>query len=109
MKPLAQLGVLGMAGARGIWPLRPAGFPHRAGARGDREGLRCTAMAVLGEVGAQTLIIFDPRPPMRSSSASAVGAQWRAPARDLHDRTLDAGTDAANYKANVDHVGTNCD
>src|SRR5438046_9829481 len=104
MKPLAELGVLGVA-----LPEEGAGIglPRFAAAlRREEIAMTCyvTAMAVLGEVGVQTRIIATYAPeaikqrilPAVCSGECLLAICMTGP---------DAGTDGANYKTNVDRVG----
>src|SRR5580693_3057539 len=104
MKPLAELGVLGMAVPEEYGGLGLPVFDTALILEEIAKVCYVTAMAVLGEVGVQTRII--------STYAPEAIKQRVLPAVCSGECLLaicmtepDAGTDVANYKTNVDHVG----
>jgi alkylation response protein AidB-like acyl-CoA dehydrogenase len=104
MKKLAEIGVLGMAVPEEYGGLGLSVFDTALILEEIAKACYVTAMAVLGEVGVQTRII--------SHYAPAAIKQRILPAVCSGDCLLaicmtepDAGTDVANYKTNVDHVG----
>ena len=104
MKALAELGVLGMAVPEEYGGLGLPVFDTALVLEEIAKVCYVTAMAVLGEVGAQTRII--------STYAPEAIKQRVLPAVCSGECLLaicmtepDAGTDVANYKTNVDHVG----
>ena len=104
MKPLAELGVLGMAVPEEYGGLGLPVFDTALILEEIAKVCYVTAMAVLGEVGAQTRIISTYAPeaikrrvlPAVCSGECLLAICMTEP---------DAGTDVANYKTNVDHVG----
>ena len=104
MRALAGLGVLGMAvpeeyGGLGLSVLDTALVLEEIA-----KVCYVTAMAVLGEVGVQTRIIATYAPePIRQRILPAVCSGDCLLAICMTEP--DAGTDVANYKTNVDHVG----
>jgi len=104
MKPLAELGVLGMAVPEEYGGLGLPVFDTALILEEIAKVCYVTAMAVLGEVGAQTRIIATYAPeaikrrvlPAVCSGECLLAICMTEP---------DAGTDVANYKTNVDHVG----
>ena len=104
MKPLAELGVLGMAVPEEYGGLGLPVFDTALVLEEIAKACYVTAMAVLGEVGAQTRIISTYAPeaikrrilPAVCSGECLLAICMTEP---------DAGTDVANYKTNVDHVG----
>ena len=104
MRDLARLGVLGMAvpeeyGGLGLSVLDTALVLEEIA-----KVCYVTAMAVLGEVGVQTRIIATYAPePIRQRILPAVCSGDCLLAICMTEP--DAGTDVANYKTNVDHVG----
>src|SRR6516165_7224005 len=104
MRELARLGVLGMAVPEDYGGL---GLPVLDTALVLEEIAKVcyvTAMAVLGEVGVQTRIIatYAPEPlKQRILPAVCTGVCLLA----ICMTEPDAGTDVANYRTNVDHVG----
>ena len=104
MKPLAELGVLGMAVPEEYGGLGLPVFDTALVLEEIAKVCYVTAMAVLGEVGAQTRIISTYAPeaikkrvlPAVCSGECLLAICMTEP---------DAGTDVANYKTNVDHVG----
>src|ERR1700752_3721152 len=105
MKALAELGVLGMAvpeeyGGRGL-----SVFDTALVLEEIAKACYVTAMAVLGEVGVQTRIIAAYAPePIKQRILPAVCSGDCLLAICMTEP--DAGTDVANYRTNVDHVGT---
>src|SRR5437763_13845091 len=104
MKPLAEMGVLGMAVPEEYGGLGLPVFDTALVLEEIAKTCYVTAMAVLGEVGAQTRII--------STYAPDAIKRRVLPAVCSGDCLLaicmtepDAGTDVANYKTNVDRVG----
>ncbi|MBV8456296.1 MAG: acyl-CoA dehydrogenase family protein, partial [Acetobacteraceae bacterium] len=104
MRSLAGLGVLGMAvpeeyGGLGLSVLDTALVLEEIA-----KVYYVTAMAVLGEVGVQTRIIAAYAPePVKERILPAVCSGDCLLAICMTEP--DAGTDVANYKTNVDHVG----
>jgi len=105
MRPLAELGVLGMAvpeeyGGLGLSVLDTALVLEEIA-----KACYVTAMAVLGEVGVQTRIIAAYAPEaIRARILPAVVSGDCLLAICMTEP--DAGTDVANYKTNVDRLGT---
>ena len=104
MKPLAELGVLGMAVPEEYGGLGLPVFDTALVLEEIAKTCYVTAMAVLGEVGVQTRII--------ATYAPEAIKQRILPAVCSGDCLLaicmtepDAGTDVANYKTNIDRVG----
>jgi alkylation response protein AidB-like acyl-CoA dehydrogenase len=104
MKPLAEMGVLGMAvpeeyGGLGLPVLDTALVLEEIA-----KACYVTAMAVLGEVGVQTRIIatYAPEPIKRRILPAVVSGEAILA---ICMTEPDAGTDVANYKTNVDRVG----
>src|ERR1700756_1830546 len=104
MRALGELGVLGMAVPEEYGGLGLPVFDTALVLEEIAKVCYVTAMAVLGEVGAQTRII--------SAYAPEAIKQRILPAVVSGDCLLaicmtepDAGTDVANYKTNVDRVG----
>jgi alkylation response protein AidB-like acyl-CoA dehydrogenase len=104
MRALAGIGVLGMAVPEEYGGLGLPVFDTALVLEEIAKACYVTAMAVLGEVGVQTRII--------SVYAPDAIRQRILPAVVSGDCLLaicmtepDAGTDVANYKTNVDHVG----
>ncbi|HZK89205.1 MAG TPA: acyl-CoA dehydrogenase family protein [Stellaceae bacterium] len=104
MKPLAELGVLGMAVPEEYGGLGLSVFDTALVLEEIAKVCYVTAMAVLGEVGAQTRIISTYAPetikrrvlPAVCSGECLLAICMTEP---------DAGTDVASYKTNVDRVG----
>src|ERR1700747_3483439 len=104
MKPLAELGVLGMAVPEEYGGLGLPVFDTALVLEEIAKVCYVTAMAVLGEVGVQTRIISHYAPqaikerilPAVCSGECLLAICMTEP---------DAGTDVANYRTNVDHVG----
>ena len=104
MRALAELGVLGMAVPEEYGGLGLPVFDTALVLEEIAKVCYVTAMAVLGEVGAQTRIISTYAPeaikrrvlPAVCSGECLLAICMTEP---------DAGTDVANYKTNVDHVG----
>jgi alkylation response protein AidB-like acyl-CoA dehydrogenase len=104
MRQLAELGVLGMAVPQDYGGL---GLPVLDTALVLEEIAKVcyvTAMAVLGEVGVQTRIIaaYAPEPIKRRILPAVVSGECLLA---ICMTEPDAGTDVANYKTNVEHVG----
>ena len=104
MRRLAELGVLGMAVPEEYGGL---GLPVLDTALVLEEIAKVcyvTAMAVLGEVGVQTRIIaaYAPEPIKRRILPAVVSGDCLLA---ICMTEPDAGTDVANYKTNVDHIG----
>ncbi|HEY1795936.1 MAG TPA: acyl-CoA dehydrogenase family protein, partial [Stellaceae bacterium] len=104
MKALAELGVLGMAVPEEYGGLGLPVFDTALVLEEIAKVCYVTAMAVLGEVGAQTRIISTYAPdaikkrvlPQVVSGECLLAICMTEP---------DAGTDVASYKTNVDRVG----
>src|SRR6478672_10116198 len=104
MKPLAELGVLGMAVPEEYGGLGLSVFDTALVLEEIAKSCYVTAMAVLGEVGVQTRIISHYAPeaikrrilPEVCSGEAILAICMTEP---------DAGTDVANYKTNTDRVG----
>ncbi|HEX3863812.1 MAG TPA: acyl-CoA dehydrogenase family protein [Stellaceae bacterium] len=104
MRSLAKLGVLGMAVPEEYGGLGLPVFDTALVLEEIAKACYVTAMAVLGEVGAQTRIISHYAPeaikqrilPAVCSGECILAICMTEP---------DAGTDVANYKTNTDHVG----
>src|ERR1700704_3085971 len=104
MKPLAELGVLGMAVPEEYGGLGLPVFDTALVLEEIAKTCYVTAMAVLGEVGVQTRIISHYAPeaikkrilPAVCSGECLLAICMTEP---------DAGTDVASYKTNVDRVG----
>jgi alkylation response protein AidB-like acyl-CoA dehydrogenase len=104
MKPLAELGILGMAVPAEYGGLGLPVFDTALVLEEIAKACYVTAMAVLGEVGVQTRIIATYAPEAikrRILPAVAKGECLLA----ICMTEPDAGTDVANYKTNVEHVG----
>ena len=104
LRQLAELGVLGMAVPEEYGGL---GLPVLDTALVLEEIAKVcyvTAMAVLGEVGVQTRIIaaYAPEPIKRRILPAVVSGDCLLA---ICMTEPDAGTDVANYRTNVDHVG----
>ena len=104
MKPLAEMGVLGIAVPEEYGGLGLPVFDTALVLEEIAKACYVTAMAVLGEVGAQTRIISTYAPeaikkrilPAVCSGECLLAICMTEP---------DAGTDVANYKTNTDRVG----
>ena len=104
MKPLAELGVLGMSVPEEYGGLGLPVFDTALVLEEIAKACYVTAMAVLGEVGVQTRIIATYAPePIRARILPAVCSGDCLLAICMTEP--DAGTDVANYRTNVDHVG----
>ena len=104
MRALADLGVLGMAVPEEYAGLGLPVFDTALVLEEIAKVCYVTAMAVLGEVGVQTRIIatYAPEPiKQRILPAVCTGDCLLA----ICMTEPDAGTDVANYRTNVDHVG----
>ena len=104
LRQLAELGVLGMAVPKEYGGL---GLPVLDTALVLEEIAKVcyvTAMAVLGEVGVQTRIIaaYAPEPIKQRILPAVVSGDCLLA---ICMTEPDAGTDVANYRTNVDHVG----
>ena len=104
MKALVGLGVLGMAVPEAYGGLGLSVLDTALVLEEIAKVCYVTAMAVLGEVGVQTRIIATYAPePIRQRILPAVCSGDCLLAICMTEP--DAGTDVANYKTNVDHVG----
>ena len=104
MKPLAELGVLGMAVPEEYGGLGLPVFDTALVLEEIAKACYVTAMAVLGEVGVQTRIIATYAPePIKQRIMPAVCSGGCLLAICMTEP--DAGTDVANYKTNVDRIG----
>src|SRR5271166_3774503 len=104
MRALAQLGVLGMAVPEEYGGLGLPVFDTALVLEEIAKVCYVTAMAVLGEVGVQTRIIATYAPePIKQRILPAVCSGDCLLAICMTEP--DAGTDVANYRTNVDHVG----
>src|SRR5215467_12937576 len=104
MRALAELGVLGMAVPEEYGGLGLPVFDTALVLEEIAKACYVTAMAVLGEVGVQTRIIATYAPePIRERILPAVCSGDCLLAICMTEP--DAGTDVANYRTNVDHVG----
>jgi len=104
MRQLAELGVLGMAVPEEYGGLGLPVFDTALVLEEIAKGCYVTAMAVLGEVGAQTRIIatFAPEHIKRRLLPAVCTADCILA---ICMTEPDAGTDVANYRTNVDTVG----
>ena len=104
MRALAELGVLGMAVPEEYGGLGLPVFDTALVLEEIAKVCYVTAMAVLGEVGVQTRIIAAYAPePIKQRILPAVCSGDCLLAICMTEP--DAGTDVANYRTNVDHVG----
>jgi alkylation response protein AidB-like acyl-CoA dehydrogenase len=104
MRALAELGVLGMAVPEEYGGLGLPVFDTALVLEELAKVCYVTAMAVLGEVGVQTRIIATYAPePIKRRILPAVCSGDCLLAICMTEP--DAGTDVANYRTNVDHVG----
>ena len=104
MKALAGLGVLGMAVPEAYGGLGLSVLDTALVLEEIAKVCYVTAMAVLGEVGVQTRIIATYAPePIKRRILPAVCSGDCLLAICMTEP--DAGTDVANYRTNVDHVG----
>jgi alkylation response protein AidB-like acyl-CoA dehydrogenase len=104
MRALAELGVLGMAVPEEYGGLGLPVFDTALVLEEIAKVCYVTAMAVLGEVGVQTKIIATYAPePIKRRILPAVCSGDCLLAICMTEP--DAGTDVANYRTNVDHVG----
>jgi alkylation response protein AidB-like acyl-CoA dehydrogenase len=104
MRALAELGVLGMAVPEEYGGLGLSVFDTALVLEEIAKACYVTAMAVLGEVGVQTRIIASYAPePIKQRVLPAVCSGDCLLAICMTEP--DAGTDIANYRTNVDHVG----
>ncbi len=104
MRALAELGVLGMAVPEEYGGLGLPVFDTALVLEEIAKVCYVTAMAVLGEVGVQTRIIATYAPePIKQRILPAVCSGDCLLAICMTEP--DAGTDVANYRTNVDHVG----
>src|SRR3954454_5995890 len=104
MKPLAEMGVLGMAVPEEYGGLGLPVFDTALVLEEIAKACYVTAMAVLGEVGVQTRIIatYAPEPIKRRILPAVCSGECLLA---ICMTEPDAGTDVANYKTNVDRVG----
>jgi alkylation response protein AidB-like acyl-CoA dehydrogenase len=104
MKPLAELGVLGMAVPEEYGGLGLPVFDTALVLEEIAKACYVTAMAVLGEVGVQTRIIshYAPEAIKRRILPAVVSGECLLA---ICMTEPDAGTDVASYKTNVDRVG----
>jgi alkylation response protein AidB-like acyl-CoA dehydrogenase len=104
MKPLAELGVLGMAVPEDYGGLGLSVFDTALVLEEIAKACYVTAMAVLGEVGVQTRIIshYAPDAIKRRILPAVVSGECLLA---ICMTEPDAGTDVASYKTNVDRVG----
>jgi alkylation response protein AidB-like acyl-CoA dehydrogenase len=104
MQRLAELGVLGMAVPEEYGGLGLPVFDTALVLEEIAKVCYVTAMAVLGEVGVQTRIIaaYAPEPIKRRILPAVVSGECLLAVCMTEP---DAGTDVANYRTNVDHVG----
>jgi alkylation response protein AidB-like acyl-CoA dehydrogenase len=104
MRQLAELGVLGMAVPEEYGGLGLPVFDTALVLEEIAKVCYVTAMAVLGEVGVQTRIIsaYAPEPIKRRILPAVVSGDCLLA---ICMTEPDAGTDVANYRTNVDHVG----
>ena len=104
MRQLAELGVLGMAVPQEYGGLGLPVFDTALVLEEIAKVCYVTAMAVLGEVGVQTRVIATYAPEsIKSRILPAVVSGECLLAVCMTEP--DAGTDVANYRTNVDHVG----
>jgi alkylation response protein AidB-like acyl-CoA dehydrogenase len=104
LRQLAELGVLGMAVPEEYGGLGLPVFDTALVLEEIAKVCYVTAMAVLGEVGVQTRIIAAYAPePIKERILPAVVSGDCLLAICMTEP--DAGTDVANYRTNVDHVG----
>ncbi|HTV90349.1 MAG TPA: acyl-CoA dehydrogenase family protein [Stellaceae bacterium] len=104
MKPLAALGVLGMAVPEEYGGLGLPVFDTALVLEEIAKACYVTAMAVLGEVGVQTRIIahYAPEAIKRRILPAVVSGECLLA---ICMTEPDAGTDVASYKTNVDRIG----
>jgi alkylation response protein AidB-like acyl-CoA dehydrogenase len=104
MRQLAELGVLGMAVPEEYGGLGLPVFDTALVLEEIAKVCYVTAMAVLGEVGVQTRIIaaYAPEPIKQRILPAVVSGDCLLA---ICMTEPDAGTDVANYRTNVDHVG----
>jgi alkylation response protein AidB-like acyl-CoA dehydrogenase len=104
MRALAELGVLGMAVPEEYGGLGLPVFDTALVLEEIAKVCYVTAMAVLGEVGVQTRIIatYAPEPIKRRILPAVCSGECLLA---ICMTEPDAGTDVANYRTNVDHVG----
>ncbi|HEV2303462.1 MAG TPA: acyl-CoA dehydrogenase family protein [Stellaceae bacterium] len=104
MRPLAELGILGMAVPEEYGGLGLSVFDTALVLEEIAKVCYVTAMAVLGEVGVQTRIIATYAP--QAIKERILPAVCRGECLLAICMTEpDAGTDVANYKTNVDRLG----
>jgi alkylation response protein AidB-like acyl-CoA dehydrogenase len=104
MRPLAELGILGMAVPEEYGGLGLSVFDTALVLEEIAKVCYVTAMAVLGEVGVQTRIISTYAP--EAIKERILPAVCRGECLLAICMTEpDAGTDVANYKTNVDRLG----
>jgi alkylation response protein AidB-like acyl-CoA dehydrogenase len=104
LRQLAELGVLGMAVPEEYGGLGLPVFDTALVLEEIAKVCYVTAMAVLGEVGVQTRIIaaYAPEPIKQRILPAVVSGDCLLA---ICMTEPDAGTDVANYRTNVDHVG----
>jgi alkylation response protein AidB-like acyl-CoA dehydrogenase len=104
LRQLAELGVLGMAVPEEYGGLGLPVFDTALVLEEIAKVCYVTAMAVLGEVGVQTRIIaaYAPEPIKHRILPAVVSGDCLLA---ICMTEPDAGTDVANYRTNVDHVG----
>jgi alkylation response protein AidB-like acyl-CoA dehydrogenase len=104
LRQLAELGVLGMAVPEQYGGLGLPVFDTALVLEEIAKVCYVTAMAVLGEVGVQTRIIaaYAPEPIKQRILPAVVSGDCLLA---ICMTEPDAGTDVANYRTNVDHVG----
>ena len=104
MKPLAEMGVLGMAVPEEYGGLGLPVFDTALVLEEIAKACYVTAMAVLGEVGVQTRIIshYAPEAIKKRILPAVVSGECLLA---ICMTEPDAGTDVANYKTNTDRVG----
>ena len=104
LRQLAEIGVLGMAVPEEYGGLGLPVFDTALVLEEIAKVCYVTAMAVLGEVGVQTRIIaaYAPEPIKQRILPAVVSGDCLLA---ICMTEPDAGTDVANYRTNVDHVG----
>jgi alkylation response protein AidB-like acyl-CoA dehydrogenase len=104
LRQLAELGVLGMAVPEEYGGLGLPVFDTALVLEEIAKVCYVTAMAVLGEVGVQTRIIaaYAPEPIKQRILPAVVSGDCLLA---ICMTEPDAGTDVANYRTNVDHIG----
>ncbi len=104
LRQLAEIGVLGMAVPEEYGGLGLPVFDTALVLEEIAKVCYVTAMAVLGEVGVQTRIIaaYAPEPIKQRILPAVVSGDCLLA---ICMTEPDAGTDVANYRTNIDHVG----